>query len=519
MTKCDVDKYVAAIAGDCRVNEVEVADDPAPALPSHPLTGPQRDIWIEQSIHPDVPLYNIGGYLSIDGPLDVQRFEQTVQMLVQRHDNLRTLLIAPQGPGQMARQAIADKLDAKLELHDLSRSAEPAAVALALMQSQASQGFALYGRPLFRFALLKLAPNRWYFAASFHHLIVDGWATTLVHRSLSEIYNALSAAASKPGAAPSYLDYVADDRNFMASDTRTRQIKYWQAKYVQLPEPLFERRSAAAAAMPQISPSACHSSAIEHSQYQHVADLAKACGVSIFHVLLGVTAVLFARISQRDCFTFGLPLLNRGNAKWKATCGLFAGISPVLFEVNLDQAFPDLVASITRTLKQDYRHQRMPIGDLLHAIGSNRGGRRMFDFSLSYEPHNHDLDFDGASASTVAVLNGWQQTPLTLFVREFHTGADIKLDWVYNLGWFDAVSAGAFADRWALVLRQILAEPTGDLRRLDVLGEAERHRVLVEWNETKRECPQELCIHELFEQQAQRTPQAARWRWSTKGSA
>src|SRR5688572_3773521 len=89
----------------------------------HPLTSPQREIWFEQAIHPQLPLYNIGGYIRIEGPVDAQRFEHAIHLLLRKHDCLRTVLSSGAGKDDPPLQSFADDLRPPVPLHDFSGEA------------------------------------------------------------------------------------------------------------------------------------------------------------------------------------------------------------------------------------------------------------------------------------------------------------------------------------------------------------------------------------------------------------
>ena len=125
--------------------------------PLYPLTSPQREIWFDQMLHPSLPLYNVGGYMQIDGAVDPQLFEQAVNLLVQRHDALRIVLVLD--TEEMPMQTFLENLPVTLPFHDFSGENDPCQAALAWMQEQFVLPFDLYDKPLCRFALLKIAEN------------------------------------------------------------------------------------------------------------------------------------------------------------------------------------------------------------------------------------------------------------------------------------------------------------------------------------------------------------------------
>jgi hypothetical protein len=126
-------------------------------LKYYPLSSPQREIWFHQMLHPSVPLYNIGGYRQVNGAVDPHLFERAVNLLIQRHDALRTVLVS--GTDEIPMQTLLEVLKVTVPVHDFSVAQNPRQSALAFLQEQFVRPFDLYEKPLFQFALLKINDN------------------------------------------------------------------------------------------------------------------------------------------------------------------------------------------------------------------------------------------------------------------------------------------------------------------------------------------------------------------------
>lgn len=145
------------------------------AIQTYPLTSSQREIWFDQMLNADLPLYNIGGYVKIPGRLDTALFEQAVNLLVQKHDALRTVLLDTTDEDGVPLQAFVEHLQVSVPVQNVSAEADPHAAAMVWMQARFEQPFALTGQSLFRYDLVKLAEDSYYWLLQYHHLISDGW--------------------------------------------------------------------------------------------------------------------------------------------------------------------------------------------------------------------------------------------------------------------------------------------------------------------------------------------------------
>nr|WP_161974662.1 non-ribosomal peptide synthetase [Albitalea terrae] len=472
-----------------------------------PLTSSQREIYFDQVLYGNAPLYNVGGYLRIEGPVDHQRFEQSINLLVARHDCLRTVLVAGEQSDELPMQSFAARMAMQVPLLDFSTQADPHAAAMAWMQERFDEPFALFGEPLSRHDLLKIGPDCYYWLFQAHHLIVDGWAIAMIGRSTAAIYTALEAGESQPPAAPSYVDFIEDDRAYVDGELFQRQRRHWLKKYETLPEPLLPAHYRGRFTGP-IAPSATHSLDLPRSLYDRLIEFAGANNSTPFQTILAVLYAYFVRSTGRDELVMGLPVLNRSNAAYKSTMGLFVGVSAMRFRFGSELSFDKLLQSIAAELKQDYRHQRYPVSELNREVVLQQTGRQqLFDLRVSYERHDHDVRFGTAPGHAVGLLNSWQQTPLTLFVREFHQAQDVKLDFVYNQSCFEPEEVEAIARRFTHILGFVLDHAGASIASIPLLDEVDRAR-LAQWNDTRADYPAGETLVDLFEQQVRQTPDA-----------
>jgi len=137
----------------------------------YPLSSVQKEIWFDQVLHPDIPLYNIGGYLRIDGPVDRAVFEKAVDKLIDENDALRTIL---HEGDPLPVQEIVDKPEYTLAYMDFSGRDNAMDAAVAWLQDEFVKPFSLYGAPLFQFALIKVSDTCYCWLNKNHHLITDG---------------------------------------------------------------------------------------------------------------------------------------------------------------------------------------------------------------------------------------------------------------------------------------------------------------------------------------------------------
>ncbi|MGY2170367.1 non-ribosomal peptide synthetase [Pseudomonas gingeri] len=475
-------------------------DDTAVTREGFPLTASQRDIWLDQMSRGDSPLYNIGGYVELNGTIVPQLVQRAVECLVAKHDALRTVLRA--GADGLPVQSFAPTLAVSVPLYSVATQADPLAAARRLMQQQIQQPYELEGGPLFRFFLVRLDDTHNLLGTQAHHLILDGWGFGQMLASLGGIYSALARGEEPDLVAPSYIDFIADDQQYRDSSRYIRDRDYWLAKYRTLPDPMLLPRYRGRWASDSVV------QAFPTSLHERMKALASTCQASAFHVLLAAVHLCFAGTSQRNDWVLGVPILNRGNARFKSTLGLFTQVSALRFDFADGLSFGELVCGVRDVLRQDLRHQRYPLSEMNRALGLLREDRsQLFEISVSYEQDDHDYRYGEAQAHTVKVSNRHESTPLTLHLRSNRYNDKAWIHLVYNEAYFEPAEVQALAERLTFVLEQGLGNTGLALREFVLVTPAETER-LAAWNATAAAYDLEQPIQALFEAQVRRTPEA-----------
>ncbi|NWA85873.1 non-ribosomal peptide synthetase [Pseudomonas sp. D2002] len=467
---------------------------------SFPLTAAQQDIWLDQLRVGDSPLYNIGGYVDFAGAVDPDLIQRAVERLVAKHDALRTQLHTD--AEGMARQTFDTEWVVEVVQHDFSRLPDPQAATQALMQAQMAQPYAMTGEPLFRFFLVKLDDDHYRLGTQAHHLILDGWGFGQMLQSLARLYTDLQHGRQSEPQAPSYIDFIDTDQRYQHSARYARDRAYWLDKYQQLPEPLLTPRHNAQA------PSNTLVQAFPVALLNRMEQVANRYQASAFHVLLAAMYVYFTRTSQRDEWVVGLPILNRSNARFRSTVGLFTQVSAVRFQFGEQLSFSALVRGVRDQLKQDFRHQRFPLSEMNRELGLRRTGRgQLFDLSVSYEQDDHDLRYGQVQARAIKVSNHHEPLPIAIHLRSNRYQDTACLHCVYNEAYFQHDEVQALAQRFTWLLEQGLENTALAVGEFSLVTPAEQAQ-LQQWNATAQPTATLQTLHGRIEAQAARTPDA-----------
>ncbi len=467
---------------------------------SFPLTAAQQDIWLDQLRVGDSPLYNIGGYVDFAGAIDPGLMQRALEQLVAKHDALRTHLHSD--ADGLPRQTFAATLAVDLALHDVCAVPDPHAESLALMQAQMALPFAMQGAPLFRFFLVKLDTHHYRLGTQAHHLILDGWGFGQMLQSLARLYTDLEQGRPSEPLAPSYIDFIDTDTRYQASARYARDRAYWLDKYRVLPEPLLTPRHTAKA------PSNTLAQAFPVALLNRMEHVANRYQASAFHVLLAAMHVYFTRTAQRQDWVVGLPILNRSNARFRSTVGLFTQVSAVRLQFDEQLSFSALVRGVRDQLKQDFRHQRFPLSEMNRELGLRRSDRgQLFDLSVSFEQDDHELRYGTTEARSIKVSNHHEPLPLAIHLRSNRYQDTACLHCVYNEAYFQHDEVLALTQRFTWLLEQGLEDTTLKICDFSLVTPAEQAQ-LQHWNATAQPNAQPQTLHARIEGQAARTPDA-----------
>jgi len=474
-----------------------------------PLSSSQREVWLDQCAWPGSAHLSIGGATFLRGPLDLPLFREALALLVAENDALR---LAPLPDGT---QGLLDYFQPHMEVIDMSGADDPEEAIRAWWQEWIRLPFALDGTPPWRFALLRANEEFHGLTIQFHHLIMDGWGTTLVLRRWSEIYSALVRQEEIPPAETQpYKQYVQESLEYERSASFESDAAYWNAQFPELPPPLLERPYASPHSR-QLPSAQLAVRAISRDDYNRICIFSASRGVSPFCLFLAALAVYFARTTNREDIVIGIPSLNRFGRRYKATLGMFVGVSPLRLRTRPDMTVSELLAVASTAVRNALRHPRYPLsvlGRSLELIRHNRDG--LFDIILSFERQNYDLIFgDAQLVDSHQLFSGTARYPLGVTVCEFQSEQDVELVLEGSTACFTQGEIPLLANRLLTVIDSMMDDPLQKLGDLDVLP-AEERRALLDGVHEHVACHDEtlpfIC---LFERQVALDPKATALVW------
>ncbi len=474
-----------------------------------PLSFSQQRMWLLDQLEPGSPTYHISHALRLSGTLEVEALKRSLKEIVSRHEALRTTFAAVDGEPV---QVISPAMDTKLPVEDLSGlpQAEREAEAKRLALEEKRRPFDLERGPLFRARLLRPGEEEHVLLISMHHVVSDGWSMGVFWRELGALYGAFSIGGPSPlpELPIQYADYALWQRQWLRGEALDGQLGYWKEQLAELPTlelPTDHPRPAV-----QTHRGARRSLALPESLTQALKELSRQEGTTLFMVLLGALQVLLSRYSGQEDIAIGTPIAGRTRAETEGLIGFFVNTLVMRTDLSGDPSFRQVLSRVREVALEAYDHQDLPFEKLVEELQPERDLSRVplsqVFFALQNMPQE-DLKLPNLALEQQKVESGTVKFDLSFFMVEEEQGLKGRL--VYNAGLFDDATIERMLGHLQTLLKGIVEDPDQHLSELPLLSEAERHQLLFERNDTATEYPRDRCVHELFEEQVERTPDAA----------
>lgn len=483
----------------------------AAGLPPSALSVQQEGVWLADRIGEN-GMYNLARAASFDGPLDLGAFEHGLRTLIEQHDMLRVAFEECDGrPVPVVRAEVDFALSVDL-MAGIDPAARPAH-AVRELEALARRPFDLGQSPLMRVAIYRINPARHIVVIVLHHLVFDGWSASIMLRQLAALYQARVAGVpvSPPESAPQnalpYSTFVARQHRWLASPEAATHLDYWRQQLRDLPALAFPT-DRPRPARPSFE-GAVLNFELPADLLERLKQLAAEHDVTLFMVLLGAFQTLLLRFANQEDFAVGSPTAGRLASGFAGTLGLFTNTLVLRADLAGNPSFVELLARVRRGAVEAFEHQALPADQLAAELGHERDLSRnaLFQVGLALQNMgNTDLRLPGLTSTPLPVHTGTARTDLWLNLTE--AAECLQGEFEYATDLFEATTVARLAGHFRTLLTAIVADPRRRILSLALLDANQREQILEGWNSTRRDYPLQWCMHELFEQQAARSPHA-----------
>jgi amino acid adenylation domain-containing protein len=497
-----------------RNNNVASLADKQPIRPvkwqeNLPLSFAQQRLWFLAQLEPDSPFNNIPAAVRLQGQLNIEALQQSFNEIIRRHEALRTNFHTKEG------QPVAVISQEKpLTLPILDISLLPANQQQAEIKQQAAQEaqqpFDISNNLLLRVKLLRLSEQEHIVLLTMHHIVSDGWSIGVLVEELATLYQAF--CNGQPSPLPQlpiqYVDFAAWQRQSLQGQALETQISYWLKQLENAPKVLELPTDYPRPAI-QTFRGATYSFELSKELSASLNKLSQQQGSTLFMTLLAGFQILLWRYTGQNDIVVGSPIANRNRAEIEGLIGFF--VNTLVLRTNLagNPSFEELLKQVREVALGAYAHQDLPFELLVEQLQPQRDLSYTPVFQVMFVLQNTPmsaLELPGLTLTPLESDSGTAQFDLTLSMTETESGLVGSLE--YNSDLFDESSIQRMAGHLRTLLEGIVANPQQHLSDLPLLTKFEQHQLLWEWNDTEVDYPHNQCIHELFEAQVEKTPDA-----------
>jgi amino acid adenylation domain-containing protein len=470
-----------------------------------PTSFGQQRLWFLAQLTPGTATYNLARTFRLTGSLDQAALARALQIIISRHESLRTIFVSDEGE---VRQVVLSSLDFDLPVIDFNElSAEQREqAALRMAGNEVSKPFDLSTGPLLHARLLRISSDDHILLLVIHHIITDGWSLNLLFQEMGELYAGFISGTEPQLSRPSlrYSDYSRWQRATITGDFLAGEIDYWKKKLgdaetvLQLPTD--------------------HPRPVEHSgrgkslhfdisreTNKSLKALAYSENATIFMALLAVFQILLGRYARQDSVLVGSPTAGRNDVELETLIGFF--VNTLIFRADLkpDISFREMLRQTRATTLEAFEHQQMPFEKLVEILEPDRSLNRNPLFQVMFVLQNaprQSVELPGLVMEGIEFESGIAKFDLNLEIVDFY---NLHCTFEYDSDLFEEDTMRRMAGHFTKLVENVVAAPDDKLGKFSLLTEAEMQQ-FVEWNNTSASYPRELCVHAAFEEQVKRTP-------------
>ncbi|HEX8697017.1 MAG TPA: amino acid adenylation domain-containing protein, partial [Longimicrobium sp.] len=474
------------------------------------LSFAQQRLWFLEQLGGMGSAYHLPKRLRLRGALDAGALSRALDRIVARHEALRTTFVVAGGEPE---QRIAPPEAARFPLleHDLRGHADAPAELDRLVAEEAGAPFDLEHGPLVRGRLLRLADDDHVLLLTLHHIVSDAWSTGVLVQELGALYAAFHRGEDDPlpPLPVQYADYAAWQRRWVDGEVLRRQADYWTRTLAGAPE-LLELPADHARPARQDHAGAIVRVELDEALTAALKALSRLQGTTLFMTLLAGWAAVLGRLSGQDDVVVGTPTANRGRREIEGLIGFFVNTLALRVDLSGSPTAAELLARVKARALEAQQNQDIPFEQVVERVRPARSLAHspLFQVLFAWQSAPRDrLELPGLEPAPVpGAPPETAKFDLSLWLSE--AGGRIAGRVEYATSLFERATVERFAGYLRRMLAAMAADEDRPVERLDLLPGAERRQVVEEWNRTAAEYPRGACVHELFEAQAARTPDA-----------
>lgn len=472
-----------------------------------PLSLNQQQLYAACLLNATGIQYNVGMAFELKGDLSFSILQKALDLIVARQDSLRMNFIM--GKEALPELIIRPSLNIKISVENLVSLADEQKEDKIneLIQHFHRQSFDLAKDALLRCQVVQLEKESFVLLILLHHIITDGWSVGLFIQELTQNYNTLlSNRAYQPPSLPtSYINFIQWQHGLLTEQQEQIILAFWQQQLHNPPQPLvLPRKNGLHSQELQRSE---HSISLSKGLSQALKVLAETQSTSLFICLFSAYQILLARYSQQSDIIVGVPFFGREEAQFQETQGYFINMLPLRAQLMETTTFAQLLQQNNQLVSEVQTHPFLSLGKLSCALKISRSLNELPLFQVSFNLINiplPKLKLAGLQARMLWRQGG--QTDYDLAMEVLEEAGQLQLTLNYNASRFDQAFIQQLLRHYVCLLENVISKTDELVWFLELMNVKEKQKILIDWNNTRKNDYENKAIHQLFEKQAEKFP-------------
>jgi len=474
-----------------------------------PLSFSQQRMWFLDRLEVSAA-YNLAFPVLLRGPLDIEALKSSLNEIVNRHEILRTnFKLMDDQPVQFIRESRPLALPV-FDLRNLPAK-ERFARADHLAEQESRQPFDLASDPLIRAALLRLTDREHRLMLTLHHIVSDAWSIGILTGEVARLYDSFSRGepSTLPPLPIQYADFANWQREWLQGEVLEKQLAYWRKQFagslsaLQLP---FDRPRPPV----QTYRGTTKVFFLTHQLHNQIRTLARREEVTVFMLLMAAFQTLLFRYSSQQQIAVGTFIANRKFPETEALIGLFANTLVIRTDLSGNPTFRELLSRVRQVALGALAHQDVPFEKLVEELQPKRDLSYSPLFQVAFMLQNAskpELSVSGLALEPSMSDSGTAKFDLTMSMAEEIEGR-LTGAIEYNTDLFNDSTIARMLGHFQTLLEAAVEDPQQRITDLPLLTEAEKEELKKGWSGAQSDYDREICVHQLFESQAEKTPDA-----------
>ena len=466
------------------------------------LSEPQKYILLTEQFYGNPVINNIGGTSLISDCVDFDILKKAINNTVKKNESFRLQFIQK---NNILKQFVKEFEEFDIDTVEVKDFEE----LKAIEKIEIRKPFNIFHGPLFEFKLFKYKDNSTSgYILRIHHSIADAWTIGLLCTKIMHEYSSILNNIEEPyNVKYSYTQFLQSENNYLSSSKFEKDKLYWEERF-STPSNIVSIPSSKNYSDDFSCISNRKSFLISKNDLNQISNYCKNNSVSLFNFFMSVLATYLYKINNINDFVIGTPILNRTNSAEKNTTGMFVNIVPLRISFDSVSKFSDLIKNISKDSVSLLRHQKYPYQHILENIRKQDSLiPNLYNILLSYQitKANHDsiLPYTTHWAS-----NGCCANDIEMHIYDLDEQNILNISYEYKMSKYSNTDIITLHNRLMFIIKQILNDPNISINNIELITKTERNHLLKDFNNTNINYNSGVTLHEIFENQVRKTPNA-----------